>query len=64
MAGNDRLMERQGMRPAVADEIGTVVHVAEEERYLGYIVIADEVKADAKEAVDGFKAAGWRKSSC
>lgn len=60
-AGNDRLMERQGMRPAVADEIGTVVHVAEEERYLGYIVIADEVKADAKEAVDGFKAAGMKK---
>lgn len=29
--------------------------------YLGYIVIADEVKADAKAAVDGFKAAGMKR---
>ena len=59
--GNDRLMERQGIKPSVSEEIGTVVHVAEEDRYLGYIVIADEVKDDAKKAVDGFKAAGMKK---
>ena len=60
-AGNDKLMKRQGLQSQTAEETGTVVHVAEEGRYLGYIVIADEVKADAKEAVDGFKAAGMKK---
>lgn len=60
-AGNDKLMKRQNLHPSAAEEIGTVVHVAEGEKYLGYIVIADEIKADAKTAVDGFKAAGMKK---
>lgn len=60
-AGNDKLMKRQNLHPSAAEEIGTVVHVAEGEKYLGYIVIADEIKADAKIAVDGFKAAGMKK---
>lgn len=60
-AGNDKLMRKQGLEPENVEEIGTVVHVAEDGAYLGYIVIADEVKTDAKEAVDGFKAAGMKK---
>lgn len=60
-AGNDKWMARQGLQPEKAEEIGTVVHVAEEGVYLGYIVIADEVKEDAKDAVEGFKAAGMKK---
>ncbi len=60
-AGNDKLMRRQGLQPMETTETGTVVHVAEDEKYLGYIVIADEVKDDAKAAVDGFKAAGMKK---
>ncbi len=60
-AGNDKLMRRQGLQPMEAKEIGTVVHVAEDGTYLGYIVIADEIKADAKAAVDGFRAAGMKK---
>ncbi len=60
-AGNDKLMRRQGLQPMETTETGTVVHVAEDEKYLGYIVIADEVKDDAKAAVNGFKAAGMKK---
>lgn len=60
-AGNDRLMERQGLQPLPAEEIGTVVHVAEGGKYLGYLVIADEIKEDAREAVDGFRKAGMKK---
>jgi Cd2+/Zn2+-exporting ATPase len=41
---------------------GTVVHVAVDGVYAGYIVIADEVKDDAKAAIDGLKAAGIRKT--
>lgn len=60
-AGNDRLMKRQGLQPLEAEENGTVVHVAQEGDYLGYILIADEVKEDARKAIDGLKAAGMKK---
>ncbi len=60
-AGNGRLMKRQGLQPLEAEENGTVVHVAQEGDYLGYILIADEVKEDARKAIDGFKAAGMKK---
>ena len=40
----------------------TVVHVAAEGRYLGYILIADEVKPDAKEAIAALKAQGVKKT--
>lgn len=60
-AGNDKWMSRQGITATAVDEIGTIVHVAHEQKYMGYIVIADEIKADAKEAVEGFKAAGMKK---
>lgn len=60
LAGNGRLMESRGIESQTVEEIGTIVHVAREEEYLGYIVIADELKEDAKAAVDGFKAAGMK----
>lgn len=60
LAGNSRLMSGHGIKAETVDEIGTVVHVAEEKKYLGYIVIADELKDDAKTAVDGFKEAGMK----
>lgn len=60
-AGNDKLMKQKKIEAAVPDEIGTIVHVAREGEYLGYIVIADEVKPDAKAAIDGFKEAGMKK---
>lgn len=60
-AGNDKLMKRQGIEAPAPDEAGTVVHVAGEKEYLGYIVISDEIKPDAKRAVSGLKAAGMKK---
>lgn len=60
LAGNSKLMESRGVYADAVEENGTVVHVAREEEYLGYIVIADEVKDDAKAAVDGFKKAGMK----
>ncbi len=61
MAGNSRLMENYGIKAADTEEIGTIVHVAKEKEYLGYIVIADEVKEDASAAVAGLKAAGMKR---
>lgn len=61
LAGNSRLMESHGIKAAETEEIGTIVHVAREKEYLGYIVIADEVKDDAAAAVAGLKAAGMKR---
>lgn len=60
LAGNHKLMKNHGLEEKAVEETGTIVHVAKGEKYLGYIVIADEVKADAKAAVDGFRAAGMK----
>ena len=61
LAGNSRLMEEYGIKAAETEEIGTIVHVAKEKDYLGYIVIADVVKEDASAAVAGLKSAGIRR---
>ena len=60
LAGNDKLMKSRNVEGKSPEEAGTIVHVAKEQKYLGYIVIADEIKKDAKTAVDGFKAAGMK----
>lgn len=46
--------------PLCKDVTGTVVHVAVEGRYAGHIVISDQVKADAAEAIRGLQKAGVR----
>lgn len=61
LAGNSRLMEGNGIKAAETEEIGTIVHVAKEKDYLGYIVIADVVKEDASAAVAGLKSAGIKR---
>lgn len=58
LAGNFRLMDRFGIRYDV-DQTGivhTVIAIAYDERFVGYITIADRIKDDAKAAVDGLKA--------
>lgn len=65
LAGNEKLMEKEqvsiGTRWREETMAGTMVHVAKDGRYLGAAVIADEMKPDAKEAVDGMKAMGIKK---
>ena len=60
--GNGKLMEEIGLAYRPSGQVGTVVHVAAEGRYLGYILIADEVKPDAKEAIAALKAQGVKKT--
>ncbi|SDN64166.1 heavy metal translocating P-type ATPase [Acetanaerobacterium elongatum] len=61
-AGNKKLMERLGI-PCAADDLGgTVVHVAVDNSYAGYIVIADELKEDAIKAIRELKAANIRQT--
>lgn len=61
-AGNAKLMESMGLSISAADNIGTTVHVAADGRYLGYIVISDQVKPDAADAIAALKQCGVRKT--
>ncbi|MFH1241566.1 MAG: heavy metal translocating P-type ATPase [Pseudomonadota bacterium] len=61
MAGNDRLLHRVGVEHEVCRVDGTVVHVVVDDRYAGYIVIADELKEDARQAVQDLKRLGVEK---
>ena len=61
-AGNARLMEKLGLSVPAVSETGTLVHVAIEGRYAGYLLIADVVKPHSAQAIRGLKDAGVRKT--
>ena len=62
-AGNAKLMRRLGIAFTEPENaIGTVVHVAQDGVYRGSILIADEVKEDAKRAIRELKEAGIRQT--
>ncbi len=62
LAGNHRLMEKFGIPYFTGETMGTTVHVAADGVYAGYIVIADEAKDDAKQAISGLKENGVAKT--
>lgn len=61
-AGNAKLMKQLGLSYAENTGIGTVVHVAVDGVYAGYILIADVEKETAPEAIKALKAAGVKKT--
>lgn len=61
-AGNEKLMRRIGVEPVPVSKIGTVVYVATEGKFLGYIVVSDTLKPTAAEAMSLLKAAGVQKT--
>lgn len=58
LAGNERLMHRENIDHDTCNVEGTVVHLAVERIYAGYIVISDEPKPDAVQAIKSLKALG------
>ena len=60
--GNLKLMESQNISLEKCSEIGTVVYVAKDNEYLGYILIADTVKSEAAEAISEMKKLGVEKT--
>jgi len=60
LAGNIKLMEKNNISYDKAELGGTVVHVAVDNVYAGYILIADEIKEDAANAISKLKQAGIR----
>ena len=61
-AGNIRLMEKLGLQVPEVSEAGTIVHVAVEGVYAGYLLIADVVKPHSAAAIRALKKAGVRKT--
>ena len=62
LAGNIRLMQNEGVQYKEAESIGSVVHVAIDKVYGGYIVISDEIKKDAAQAIQELKKLGIKKT--
>ncbi len=60
--GNAKLMDSVGVQWQPAHEIGSVVHVAADDLYMGYIVVSDEIKTDAKSAIAQLKSIGVHKT--
>ena len=56
--GNERLMNRIGVAFRPCHHVGTIIHMAVSGQYAGHIVIADELKEHAREAVAQLKKAG------
>jgi Cd2+/Zn2+-exporting ATPase len=63
LIGNSKLMAQENIEIKKDDaQIGTVVHIAMDGQYAGYILIADEIKEDAKETIDKLKALGIKET--
>ena len=60
--GNDRLMNKLGIRFRPCHHVGTVIHVAVDGDYAGHILIRDELKEHAHEAMAALKRAGVKRT--
>ena len=62
LIGNQKLMDKDGIVACAdaAGEVNTVIHVAVDQKYAGYLVIADELKEDAVQAISALHKSGVR----
>ena len=61
-AGNAKLMKSMNLSVPDISEAGTIVHVAKNGEYVGYVIISDEIKEGSAEGIDGLKKTGVAKS--
>jgi len=62
VAGNTKLMKKMNIPYYEGELMGTVVHLAVDNVYAGYILIADEVKSDSKHALEELRKTGIRQT--
>lgn len=62
LVGNAKLLEQAGVVFEPVKEIGTVIYVAIDQQYAGYLLIADELKADVAETISELKQAGIKQT--
>ncbi len=60
--GNDKLMRSLGLSYDTCDKIGTIVYVAVNGKYEGYILISDLLKPTSKEAIRALHKGGIKKT--
>ena len=56
LVGNDKLMKQNNIDYTICNDVGTILYVAVDGKFAGYILIADEIKEDAKEIIRKLKA--------
>lgn len=62
MAGNDKLMKKFNISYVNCHSIGTIVHIAIDNKYAGHILISDLIKPTAKQAIQELKNIGIKKT--
>ncbi|USP94790.1 heavy metal translocating P-type ATPase [Bacillus vallismortis] len=62
LAGNQKLMEREQIKGVPDQKAGTIVHIAVDQHYAGAIIIADEAKEDAAQAIADLKSLGIKQT--
>ena len=62
LVGNEKLMKEKNIEYTYCDEIGTIIYVAIDSKYSGYILISDEIKEDSKYAIESLKKNNIRKT--
>lgn len=62
LAGSTRLMEREGIAFQPVEEAGTAVYAALDGKFIGSVVVSDEIKEDAAAAIRDLKALGVRRT--
>lgn len=60
-AGNARLMDLENIEYNKNVPVGTIVHLAVNHEYAGYLLIEDEIKSDSKRAIANLRGAGINK---
>ncbi len=58
LAGNSKLLESENVKYYPCSEVGAIVYVAKNKKYLGAIIISDVIKEDSKEAIEEFSKNG------
>lgn len=62
LVGNDKLMEQAKINYEKLTDIGTILYVAIDNKFAGYIVIADKIKDDSKKTIEILKENGIKKT--
>ena len=58
LCGNAKLLKENGIEFKEADEIGSVIYVAKNDNFLGYIVVQDKIKEESKEVISYLNSKG------
>ena len=62
LLGNEKLMNEKGIKFEKSKDIGTILYIAIEGKYAGYILIRDKIKEDSKKTIDELKRNGIKQT--